>query len=165
MKYSYRQRRAALIVVILADVLFRVPLFFIPGTTKYEDEIPELVISVLCVVINLVLVVLCCRRWRLLKSAHLNKAAICCWLVLMTHSIIDSVSYLKNGLLWFSVWYGLTTIFIPYTMFPLSLCWSVAAGYVSVLTHLILVAIKLFADDFTTYVSPNDTLSPNTLQL
>lgn len=44
------------------------------------------------------------------------------------------------------VWYVLFTIFVPFAMLPLPLRWCMLAGFISAISHIIVISVRLYVE-------------------
>ncbi|KAJ3632893.1 hypothetical protein MTP99_009875 [Tenebrio molitor] len=149
LRYSHEQRRVALVLIILGDILFQIPLMVksLYPTPSDMNGWLSLGIGVFCLLVNLIVIIICCCG---LKNRNLSYAALCSWFILVTHGAVDAFEVLPEDLVWYSVWQSLTTVFVPYTIFPLSLLWSLSAGFASLVIHLSLTYLRIQPTDAST---------------
>ncbi|XP_044266273.1 adenylyl cyclase 78C-like [Tribolium madens] len=149
--YSHQQRRVTLILIILADSFLAIPFlgFYL---TKLPDKRFQVIGISCCVLINFFLFLIC---WKCLpRKKHLNWAAVCMWMVLIAHSVLDIFDKKDQDLLWYSIWYSTTTIFVPYTLFPLTLMWSLTLGSTSFVIHVGLIFFQVLESSNVFEIKP-----------
>nr|XP_015835581.1 PREDICTED: adenylate cyclase type 8-like isoform X2 [Tribolium castaneum] len=139
--YSHQQRRETLILIILTDCFLSIP-FIVYYLTQLPRYTTQLTVNSCCLFFNFILFLIC---WKCLPKNHLNWAALCSWVVLMTHNNFDKKDQER---LWYYVWYSITTIFVPYTLFPLSLLWALVLGSTSFMVHIILIVLYKLENNF-----------------
>uniref|UniRef100_A0A2A4J4W6 adenylate cyclase n=1 Tax=Heliothis virescens TaxID=7102 RepID=A0A2A4J4W6_HELVI len=139
-KYSRRQRQKSLMMVNLVDLALKISLVIIH--TIIDEKKPDIV-PILCTTtfagLNLVIYLLC--WWPRFADNHLHLAAIATWVLLIVQGLCKQViGYHEDQN---QVWYMLFIIFLPYAMFPLSLCWCITIGVLSGMAQIVATLIYI----------------------
>uniref|UniRef100_A0A146MB14 adenylate cyclase n=6 Tax=Lygus hesperus TaxID=30085 RepID=A0A146MB14_LYGHE len=138
-RYSHRQRQRSLIIVNIVDAIVKIIVSIIAVQTRGYVWDVSVFWTAAGVVANLVLCSLGC--WRNVANNYLHWAALATWVVLNFQGLLGlcyGFSYGES-----LVWYDLFIIFVTYAMLPLPLRWSLAAGSITPLLHLVITAYFL----------------------
>ncbi|XP_063890916.1 adenylyl cyclase 78C [Helicoverpa armigera] len=142
-KYSRRQRQKSLMMVNLVDLALKISLAVI-YTIEDKDRGKKLsIVPIICTTafaaLNLIIYLLC--WWRRFASNHLHLAAIATWVLLIVQGLCkQGIGYHEDQN---QVWYMLFIIFLPYAMFPLSLCWCITLGVMSGMAQIVATLIYI----------------------
>ncbi|XP_014244187.1 adenylate cyclase type 8-like isoform X2 [Cimex lectularius] len=139
-RYSHRQRQRSLIIVNLVDAIVKLVVAGIACAHGQElGSEDRLIWTSAGLVANVTLCALGC--WRNFANNYLHWAALATWATLNVQGLwgkcfgFSPPEYL--------VWYILFIIFVTYAMLPLPLRWSIAAGMVTSIVHVLQTAIVL----------------------
>ncbi|KAJ8733728.1 hypothetical protein PYW07_014279 [Mythimna separata] len=137
-RYSRRQRQKSLIMVNLVDLALKIALVVIYTLTDESDSWPHIPLSntLWTVAFGTLNVFICILSWRLaFANKHLHWAAGGTWVLLIVQGLC------KQGIGFHEyqnqVWYMLFIVFVPYAMFPLSLCWCISIGIFSSFAQIV----------------------------
>ncbi|CAB3221065.1 unnamed protein product [Arctia plantaginis] len=145
-RYSQRQRQKSLIIVNVVDLALKVCLAIIYSVTNTNTS-PPLYQIVWTTAFSMLNVGVCLLGWwRCFANNYLHWAAAATWILLIAQGII--LPALSGQGLGFQepqnqVWYMLFIVFVPYAMFPLSLCWCITIGMLSFISHVLITAVDI----------------------
>ncbi|KAJ8735073.1 hypothetical protein PYW08_014323 [Mythimna loreyi] len=142
-RYSRRQRQKSLIMVNLVDLALKIALVVIYTLTDKSDTWPNIPLSktLWTVAFASLNVFICILSWRLsFANNHLHWVAGGTWMLFIVQGLC------KQGIGFHEsqnqVWYMLFIVFVPYAMFPLSLCWCIFIGFFSSLAQIIVSLVS-----------------------
>ncbi|XP_022823732.1 adenylate cyclase type 8-like [Spodoptera litura] len=156
-RYSRKQRQKSVIQVNLVDLALKVALIVIYTITDKYDAIPSITHVTWTAAFMCINLLLCCiSLWTNFANKHLHWAAAATWMLLLVQGLckqgigFHGITESQN-----QVWYMLFIIFVPYAMFPLSLCWCITIGMLSIAAQFvqILVDIKMRIQSETTAIN------------
>uniref|UniRef100_T1IKH0 adenylate cyclase n=1 Tax=Strigamia maritima TaxID=126957 RepID=T1IKH0_STRMM len=149
-RYSSRQKQKSLIVVNLVDFFVKLLLLASEILQKRESISPlNISFSACWMFFNLVVCVLC--FWRCFANNYLRQSAVFTWLVLNIQGFSAlSVGFKCDKMHQYggieTSWYIIFIVFVTHAMLPLPLEWSVTAGSLTAVVHLLLSTIWNSAD-------------------
>ncbi|XP_070534340.1 adenylate cyclase type 8-like [Ptychodera flava] len=144
-RYFLRQRQKSLVCLNSVDFLRKLIMLILYLTlTSNSLTVAQGVIFGVTLLASLTLCVLV--QWKKFAIQFLRWAGLATWALLTLQSVlglthgVDGTSEptLSDGIL-----YVLFTVFVTYTMLPLSLVWAVPAGTVTSLVHLIVQGVRV----------------------
>ncbi|KAF9824460.1 hypothetical protein SFRURICE_002521, partial [Spodoptera frugiperda] len=135
-RYSRKQRQKSVIQVNLVDLALKVALIGIYTITDRDEAWPSITQGTWTAMFMCVNLLVCSiSLWTNFANNHLHWAAAATWMLLLIQALC------KQGIGFHEsqnqVWYMLFVIFVPYAMFPLSLCWCITFGMLSIAAQFI----------------------------
>ncbi|CAB0016982.1 unnamed protein product [Nesidiocoris tenuis] len=138
-RYSHRQRQRSLIIVNIVDAIVKITVALIAGYSSGYNWDERLLWTAAGLVANMILCTLGC--WRNVANNYLHWAALATWAILNVQGLAGlCYGFSRPESL---VWYDLFIIFVTYAMLPLPLRWSLAAGSLTPMLHIIISAAIL----------------------
>ncbi|XP_073984141.1 adenylyl cyclase 78C-like isoform X3 [Rhodnius prolixus] len=141
-RYSHRQRQRSLIIVNVVDAIVKL---VVAGLATSRGQFPldyrhtRMIWTGAGILANITLCILGC--WRNFANNYLHWAALATWATFNIQGMVGKcVGFSPPEYL---VWYVLFIIFVTYAMLPLPLRWSIAAGTVTSVLHIIITAVVL----------------------
>ncbi|XP_077989853.1 adenylate cyclase type 8-like [Glandiceps talaboti] len=144
-RYFLRQRQKSLVFLNSIDFLRKVVMLILFLTLASSQlSVAQGIIYALFLLASLAICLLV--QWKRFAGQFLKWAGVATWCVLTLQSVVGITHgfdraiepTLSDGIL-----YVLFTVFVTYTMLPLSLVWAIPAGTVTSLLHLIVQGIRV----------------------
>ncbi|KAH9634449.1 hypothetical protein HF086_008283 [Spodoptera exigua] len=141
-RYSRKQRQKSVIQVNVVDLALKMALVGIYTITdKHEawPSVPQVTWTATFMCVNVLLCAI--SLWTNFANKHLHWAAAATWMLLLVQGLC------KQGIGFHEsqnqVWYMLFIVFVPYAMFPLSLCWCITIGMLSISAQFVQTLVHI----------------------